>query len=113
MFCYATPSDDMKEKLKSLGYPEDTIFSYPEIAQWLGDAKKCILSPEMINTTDMILPDELDIMGIIYLGHEQTIKCGQYRTVSDALKDMVEYVLREHYSWLSTSKAERASHGLT
>jgi hypothetical protein len=113
MFCYATPSDDMKEKLKSLGYPEDTIFSYPEIAQWLGDAKKCILSPEMINTTDMILPDELDIMGIIYLGREQTIKCGQYRTVSDALKDMVEYVLREHYSWLSTTKAERASHGLT
>jgi hypothetical protein len=67
----------------------------------------------MLNTTDMILPDELDIMGIIYLGHEQTIKCGQYKTVSDALKDMVEYVLREHYSWLSTSKAERASHGLT
>lgn len=112
MYFYSTPSDDVKEKLIALGYPKDSIFSYPEIAQWLGDKKKCILSPEMLNTTDMILPDELDIMGIIYLGHEQTIKCGQYKTVSDALKDMVEYVLREQYTWLSTSKAERTSHGL-
>ena len=112
MFCYATPSFHVKEKLMNIGYPKSSIFSYPEIAQWLGDTKKCILSPEMLNTTDQIIPDELEIMGIIYLGHEKTIKCGQYKTVSDALKNMVEYVISEHYDWLSMSKLDRVKNGL-
>lgn len=112
MFCYATPSFRIKEKLMNLGYPKDSIFSYPEIAQWLGDVKKCILSPEMINPSGMLIPDELEIIGIIYLEHEQTIKCGQYKTVSDALKDMVEYVISEHYDWLSMSKLDRVKNGL-
>ena len=105
MFAYATPSTETKNRLIELGYPKDTLFSYPEIAQWLGDTKKCILSPEMINSTEPLLHREPELMGIVYLGHVQTIKSGLYHTVSEALKGMVEYVIREQYDWLSTSKA--------
>ena len=103
MFTYATPPIETKLKLMELGYSKDSLFSYPEIAQWLGDTKKCILSPEMINSTEHLLHGEPELMGIVYLGHEQTIKSGLYHTVSEALKDMVEYVIREQYDWLSKS----------
>lgn len=104
MYSYESPSDERTSKLVAAGYPKDSIFSYPEIAQWMGDVRDVIISIERFTPSDF--PTLNNKLCIVYLRGMETVKVGCFDSYSSAIKVAVNFVIDERYDYISKSYLE-------
>lgn len=104
MYSYESPSDERTSKLIAAGYPKDNLFSYPEIAQWMGDACDVIISIERFTPSDF--PTLNNKLCIVYLRGIETVKVGCFASYSSAIKAAVNFVVDERYDYISKSYLE-------
>ena len=104
MYSYESPSDERTSKLIAAGYPKDSLFSYPEIAQWMGDIRDVIISIERFTPSDF--PTLNNKLCIVYLRGIETVKVGCFASYSSAIKAAVNFVVDERYDYISKSYLE-------
>lgn len=104
MYHYESPSDERTSKLIAAGYPKDSLFSYPEIAQWMGDACDVIISIERFTPSGF--PTLNNKLCIVYLRCMETVKVGCFCSYSSAIKAAVNFVIDERYDYISKNYFE-------
>lgn len=104
MYNYESLSDERTSKLIAAGYQKDKLFSYPEIAQWMGDVCDIIISVERFTPSDF--PTLNNKLCIVYLRDMETVKVGCFSSYSSAIKAAVNFVIDERYDYISKSYLE-------